>query len=95
MRANPTKPNLDAFLEGATADAKPVEAKSKPVDPVPEPATPKSSATLEQKSFRLPGDLTRKMKRVVLDEGERLNRRYTETELIETAIREYIIKLGY
>jgi hypothetical protein len=81
MRA---RPQLDDFLSGGTAD---VEVSKRTASVVPMPA-PKVAR--EQKVFRLPVSLTEDLRRTVFRYSAAQNRRVTETEIVEIAIRAFI-----
>jgi len=94
MKAKPNtdqfKPHKDpsTFLEGGAADA------SNKVDlPPAKPAQPVTEARVhrEQKVFRLPLDLINALKREAYERSVETGARVTETELVEQALRRFLV----
>lgn len=82
MKARPNF-DADAFLSGAKADRAP-NPKTITI-----PAPPAKIAR-EQKVFRLPVTLTEDLKMAAFKLSVAQNRRVTETEIVEIAIRAFI-----
>lgn len=87
------KPNIDDFLSGSPAEQpKPAKAAEKP-KPVakPEPEPP-ARVYKEQKLYRLPTTMTEAVRDKAYFMSKKLGRRVTETEIVETAIDEYLAR---
>jgi hypothetical protein len=85
MRDRPTLDAKEIFLRGGKADMekKPVEWESPPV-PV--------KIAREQKIVRLPSTLVSELRTFAYRQSDAQNRRVTETEIVEEAIKEFIDK---
>jgi hypothetical protein len=89
-----TKPDINAFLEGGSADA----ADKSPKKPQPADQSPKTEPETsgkvhrEQKIFRLPLDMINTLKREAYERSVKSGSRVTETELVEQALLEFFKK---
>ena len=80
MKARPNFGSVDDFI--GAADPKPVIVSNIPAPP------PKIAR--DQKIFRLPTTLCEDLRRVVFHHSGLQNRRVTETEIVEIAIRAFV-----
>lgn len=85
MKSKPT--NIGEFMRGGETAAAETQSHSKPVPP-PAPATKVQQRIV--KSIRVANSIDLAIKRLAFEDTQAQGRRVTESDLIETALRQFL-----